>query len=133
MSKIEKLPVLLSFYPKAKTTISDSFKILQYHRQFRYFRYSKIDKIIKKIPIECGSLYYTQYPIIRNSAELLGKFKKRALSGSNLWNASKNLKKQSVLRFLKLRNKQYLSFVCNFIFLFIFYSWVVNSQHSVLN
>ena len=41
--------------------------------------------------------YYTQYPIIRNglirnSAEFLGKFKKRALSGSNLRNASKNLR-----------------------------------------
>ena len=40
---------------------------------------------------------YTQYPIIRNSlirnsAEFLGKFKKRALSGSNLRNASKNLR-----------------------------------------
>ena len=41
--------------------------------------------------------YYTQYPIIRNglirnSSEFLGKFKKRALSGSNLRNASKNLR-----------------------------------------
>ena len=40
---------------------------------------------------------YTQYPIIRkglirNSAEFLRKFKKRALSGSNLRNASKNLR-----------------------------------------
>ena len=40
---------------------------------------------------------YTQYPIIRNglirnSAEFLGKFKKRALSRSNLRNASKNLR-----------------------------------------
>ena len=40
---------------------------------------------------------YTQYPIIRNglirnSAEFLGKFKKRALGKSNLRNASKNLK-----------------------------------------
>ena len=43
------------------------------------------------------NVYYTQYPIIRNglirnSAEFLGKFKKRALSGSNLRNASKNLR-----------------------------------------
>ena len=40
---------------------------------------------------------YTQYPIIRNglirnSAKFWGKFKKRALSGSNLRNASKNLR-----------------------------------------
>ena len=40
---------------------------------------------------------YTQYPIIRNglirnSAEFLGKFKKRALGRSNLRNASKNLR-----------------------------------------
>jgi hypothetical protein len=40
---------------------------------------------------------YTQYPVIRNglirnSAEFLGKFKKRALGRSNLRNASKNLK-----------------------------------------
>ena len=40
---------------------------------------------------------YTQYPIkrnghIRNSTEFLGKFKKRALSGSNLRNASKNVR-----------------------------------------
>ena len=40
---------------------------------------------------------YTQYPIIRNglirnSAEFFGKFKKQALSGSNLRNASKNLR-----------------------------------------
>ena len=39
----------------------------------------------------------TQYPIIRNglirnSAEILGKFKKRALGESNLRNASKNLR-----------------------------------------
>ena len=33
-----------------------------------------------------------------------------------------------MLRFSKLRNKQYLSFVCNFNFFFIFYSWVVNTQ-----
>ena len=42
-------------------------------------------------------LWYTQYPIIRNSlirnsAEFLGKFKKRALGRSNLRNASKNLR-----------------------------------------
>ena len=42
-------------------------------------------------------LNYTQYPIIRNglirnSAEFLGKFKKRALGRSNLRNASKNLR-----------------------------------------
>ena len=30
--------------------------------------------------------------LVRNSAEFLGKFKKRALSGSNLRNASKNLR-----------------------------------------
>ena len=40
---------------------------------------------------------YTQYPIIRNglirnSAEIWGKFKKRALGRSNLRNASKNLR-----------------------------------------
>ena len=40
---------------------------------------------------------YTQYPIIRNglirnSAEFLGKFKKRALGRSNLRNTSKNLR-----------------------------------------
>ena len=40
---------------------------------------------------------YTQYPIIRNglirnSADFLGKFKKRALGRSNLRNASKNLR-----------------------------------------
>ena len=40
---------------------------------------------------------YTQYPIIRNghirnSAEFLEKFKKRALGRSNLRNASKNLR-----------------------------------------
>ena len=40
---------------------------------------------------------YTQYVIIRNglirnSAEFLGKFKKRALGRSNLRNASKNLR-----------------------------------------
>ena len=40
---------------------------------------------------------YTQYPIIRNglirnSAEFLGKFKKRALGRSNLRNASNNLR-----------------------------------------
>ena len=35
---------------------------------------------------------YTQYPIIRNSAEFLGKFKKRALGRPNLRNASKNLR-----------------------------------------
>ena len=40
---------------------------------------------------------YTQYPIIRNglirnSAEFLGKFKKRALSESNLRNALKKLR-----------------------------------------
>ena len=45
MSKIEILLVLLSFYPKAKTTISYAFKILQYHKQRRY---SKNDKIIQK-------------------------------------------------------------------------------------
>ena len=33
-----------------------------------------------------------------------------------------------MLRFSKLRNKQYLSLVCNFKFFFIFYSWVVNTQ-----
>ena len=43
------------------------------------------------------SMVYTQYPIIRNglirnSAEFLGKFKKRALGRSNLRNASKNLR-----------------------------------------
>ena len=43
------------------------------------------------------TLKYTQYPIIRNglirnSAEFLGKFKKRALGRSNLRNASKNLR-----------------------------------------
>ena len=42
-------------------------------------------------------LTYTQYPIIRNgllrnSAEFMGKFKKRALGRSNLRNASKNLR-----------------------------------------
>ena len=42
-------------------------------------------------------IHYTQYPIIRNglirnSAEFLGKFKKRALDRSNLRNASKNLR-----------------------------------------
>ena len=41
--------------------------------------------------------YYTQYPIIRNglirnSAQFLGKFKKRAMASSNLRNASKNLR-----------------------------------------
>ena len=40
---------------------------------------------------------YTQYPIIRNglignSAQFLGKFKKRALGRSNLRNASKNVR-----------------------------------------
>ena len=40
---------------------------------------------------------YTQYPIIRNglirnSAEFLGKFKKRALGMSKLRNISKNLR-----------------------------------------
>ena len=40
---------------------------------------------------------YTQYPIIRNgvirnSAEFLGKFKKRALGRPNLRNASKNFR-----------------------------------------
>ena len=40
---------------------------------------------------------YTQYPIIRNglirnSAEFLGKFQKRALGRSNSRNASKNLR-----------------------------------------
>ena len=44
-----------------------------------------------------GNHRYTQYPIIRNglirnSPEFLGKFKKRALSWSNLRNASKNLR-----------------------------------------
>ena len=47
--------------------------------------------------VEASSNKYTQYPIIRNGlirnrAEFLGKFKKRALSGSNLRNASKNLR-----------------------------------------
>ena len=41
--------------------------------------------------------HYTQYPIIRNGhirnrAEFLGKFKKRALGGSNLRNAPKNFR-----------------------------------------
>ena len=40
-------------------------------------------------------LEYTQYLIIRNSTEFLGKFKKRI----------KELKKRSVLRFSKLRNE----------------------------
>ena len=45
----------------------------------------------------CIRVRYTQYPIIRNglirnSAEFLGKFKKRALGRSNLRNASKNLR-----------------------------------------
>ena len=35
---------------------------------------------------------YMQYPIIRNSAEFWGKFKKRALGKSNLRNTSKNLR-----------------------------------------
>ena len=60
--------------------------------------------------------------LIRNSAELLGKFKKRALGRSNLRNASKKLKKRSVLRFSKLRNEQYLSLVCHFKIFFIFHS-----------
>ena len=43
------------------------------------------------------NIQYTQYPIIRNglirnSAEFLGKFKKRALGRSTLRNASKNLR-----------------------------------------
>ena len=68
---------------------------------------------------------YMQYLIIRNglirnSPEFLGKFKKRALGRSNLRNASKKLKKRSVLRFSKLRNEQYPSLVCNFKFFFIF-------------
>ena len=50
-----------------------------------------------KLPKYVTMRYYTQYPIIRNglirnSAEFLGKFKKRALSRSNLRNASKNLR-----------------------------------------
>ena len=49
------------------------------------------------IAIQQIELMYTQYPIIRNSlirngAEFLGKFKKRALGRSNLRNASKNLR-----------------------------------------
>ena len=50
-----------------------------------------------KAVISRGFYIFSQYPIIRNglirnSAEFLGKFKKRALSGSNLRNASKNLR-----------------------------------------
>ena len=39
-----------------------------------------------------GAHAYTQYPIIRNSAEFLGKFKKQALGRSNLRNTSKSLR-----------------------------------------
>ena len=78
-----------------------------------------------RYPRSVACTVYTQYPIIRNglirnSAEFLRKFKKRALGRSNLRNASKKLKKRSVLRFSKLRNEQYLSFVCNFIFFSFF-------------
>ena len=57
-----------------------------------HLRNSQVDKY----QIRAG-LLYTQYPIIRNGlirnrAELLGKFKKRALGRSNLRNASKNLR-----------------------------------------
>ena len=52
---------------------------------------------LKVVEAKGGFFHYTQYPIIRNglirnSAEFLGKFKKRALSMSNLRNASKNLR-----------------------------------------
>ena len=52
---------------------------------------------ILNIPNQLELILYTQYPIIRNSlirnsAEFLWKFKKRALGRSNLRNASKNLR-----------------------------------------
>ena len=47
---------------------------------------------------------YTQYPIIRNglignSAQFLGKFKKRALGSSNLRNAPKKLRNSQCSNF----------------------------------
>ena len=56
-------------------------------------KWLKIHQISKNVNL----FPYTQYPIIRNglirnSAEFLGKFKKRALGRSNLRNASKNLR-----------------------------------------
>ena len=62
----------------------------------------RICKLYKKVKMLWNkAIYfdfqYTQYPIIRNglirnSAEFLWKFKKRALGESNLRNASKNLR-----------------------------------------
>ena len=85
---------------------------------------------------EMDIFLYTQYPIIRNDhirndAEFLGEFKKRALSRSNLRNASKNLRNAQCSDFQseETSNIFYLSFTCKLLQIFLyFYSWVFNTQ-----
>ena len=70
----------------------------------------------------------TQYPIIRNhlirnSAEFLGKFKKRALSGSNLRNASKNLRNGQFKAKKRLTSNIFHLYVSSIFSLFFILEW----------
>ena len=114
---------MLSAKIRTKWIIGRTKWIIEYFSYLALVEYST-----KWIRIKWGpGVFYTQSPFIRTSlirlsAEFLGKFKTRALGGSNLRTTSKNLRTASAQIF-KAKNQvllpflihMYISFTCTYI------------------
>ena len=96
------------------------------HLKIRLFKHKKFSKSQKKYGVLAHYPDYTQSPIISTSlkstdAELLGKFKHRALGSSNLSTTSKNLSTTRAQIF-KAKNRVFLPFlICTYLSLVFIY------------